>query len=139
MERLERYLKRHLGILPTKLAPSAARRLPHSVPTLDRRAARFMEDVYVLVLKRQVEQEVVIRSELGDVIVQFLGYRGGQAKLGFTANDSYSIHRREVQLPTNRATAGATASHLAIQNPHWFQQYPYQKFPPSVGLPLRVR
>jgi carbon storage regulator len=57
----------------------------------------------MLVLSRQVDEEIVIGD---DIVVSVVRIRGDKVRLGISAPDSISIHRREVYEAIQRERAG---------------------------------
>lgn len=52
----------------------------------------------MLVLSRQRDQDVIITTKSGErIIVTIVDIRGDKVRMGFTADESVAIHRREVQ------------------------------------------
>ena len=68
------------------------------------------EDRTMLVLTRAQEEEIVIRTPAGEVIVvRVLGvYEGREVRLGISAPREVSIHRREVDDAIGRQQKAAT-------------------------------
>lgn len=50
----------------------------------------------MLVLTRKPLEEVVIRTEQGDINVSIVEIRGDKVRLGFSASKDIPIHRKEV-------------------------------------------
>lgn len=60
----------------------------------------------MLVLSRQRDEDVIITTKSGErIIVTIVDIRGDKVRLGFTADESVAIHRREVQEAIERENA----------------------------------